>query len=75
MITWVSGYRIDWAPQADFEVDWNVVGLIPDVGENHHGHFLPSEEHSDVAPGLFWFRSGPHGVGQSRLTGALSADR
>lgn len=22
----------------------NLVGLIPEVGENHHGQFLPSEE-------------------------------
>lgn len=58
MITRVSRYRIDWALQADFEVMENVVELISAVGENYHAHFLPSEEDSDVAPGLFWFRSG-----------------
>jgi len=58
MITCVLEYRIDRTREADFERWCRMwLALIPKFGGIHHGYFLPSEGHSNVALGLFSFAS------------------
>ena len=58
MITCILEYRIDRRCEADFERWCRMwLELIPRFGGVHHGYFLPSEGHSDIALGLFSFAS------------------
>jgi len=58
LITCVLEYRIDRNREAEFERWCRMwLRLIPRFGGVHHGYFLPSEGHSDVALGLFSFAS------------------
>jgi hypothetical protein len=80
MITCVLEYRIDWTKQAEFEAWCRMwLELIPEFGGVHHGYFLPSEGHSDVALGLFSFRSlseyEDYRIKAKSHPGALSADQ
>jgi hypothetical protein len=80
MITCVLEYRIDWTKQAEFEAWCRMwLELIPEFGGIHHGYFLPSEGHSDVALGLFSFRSmaeyEAYRIKAKSHHGALSADQ
>lgn len=80
MITCVLEYRIDWTKQAEFEAWCRMwLELIPEFGGIHHGYFLPSEGHSDIALGLFSFRSlaeyEAYRIKAKSHLGALSADQ
>ncbi|MET3588840.1 hypothetical protein ABID21_004980 [Pseudorhizobium tarimense] len=80
MITCGLEYRIDWTKQAEFEAWCRMwLELIPEFGGVHHGHFLPSEGHSNVALGLFSFRSlaeyESYRIKAKSHPGALSADQ
>lgn len=66
MIRCVSEYRIDCRRQTSKWME-NVVELIPAIGENHHGHVLRSEEHSDVA--LNDLATGPEVLQEHGLNG------
>ena len=58
MITCMLEYRIDRRREAEFEQWCRLwLRLIPRFGGVHHGYFLPSEGHSDIALGLFSFAS------------------
>ncbi len=80
MITCVLEYRIDWTKQAEFEQWCRMwLDLIPGFGGTHHGYFLPSEGHSDVALGMFSFPSlaeyEQYRTAAKTDPGALAADR
>jgi hypothetical protein len=58
MISCVLEYRIDRSREAEFEQWCRMwLRLIPKFGGVHHGYFLPSEGHSEIALGLFSFAS------------------
>jgi len=79
MITGALEYRIDWTKQAEFEAWCRMwLELIPEFGGIHHGYFLPSKGHSDVALGPS-FRSltgyEAYRIKAKSHQGALSADQ
>ena len=58
MITCYLRYEVDPDKLADFEAYGAMwLDLVPRFGGIHHGYFLPSEGHSDIALAMFSFPS------------------